>query len=157
MAKKSLYLFLTALLGTMLFLVIHQVAYFIYIYMLGAGLATSGMGYVEFLAVEYFTLTITMMLGAWYGIWLGLYWYEKVYEEKSHRGFVHHLAVNYFPGSGRKEPEGRMAEVRERLEENLWQLEDLAKNAAVLRPQIEPKPIKRRVVRKKAPRKLNSI
>jgi len=157
MAKKSLYLFLTALLGTLLFLTVHQVAYFIYIYMLGTGLATSGMSYVEFLAVEYFTLTITMMLGAWYGIWLGLYWYEKVYEEKSHRGFVHHLAVNYFPGSRSRAPEGRIAEVRERLEENLWQLEKLAQRGAAFTPAIEPKPIKRRVVRKKAPKKINSL
>jgi hypothetical protein len=157
MARKSLYLFLTALLGTLLFLTLHQAAYFIYIYLLGTGLAVSDMSYVEFLAVEYFTLTITMMLGAWYGIWLGLYWYEKVYEEKSHRGFVHHLAVNYFPGSGRKAQEGRMAEVKERLEENLWQLEKLAQKGAGFTPAVEPKPIKRRVVRKKAPRKLNGI
>ena len=107
MARKSLYLFLTALLGTLLFLTVHQVAYFIYIYMLGTGLATSGMSYVEFLAVEYFTLTITMMLGAWYGIWLGLYWYEKVYEEKSHRGLCAPFGGKLFsgipePGAGRQ-------------------------------------------------------
>jgi hypothetical protein len=157
MARKSLYLFLTALLGTLLFLIVHRVVFFVYIYMLGAGILTTGMDYMQFLAIEYFSLTITLMLGAWYGIWLGLYWYEKVYEEKSHKGFVHHLATKYFPGSKPQVLENRMALVKERLEENLWQLENLAKNEAGLSASIEPKPIKRRVVRKKAPRKLNSV
>ena len=157
MAKKSLYLFLTALLGTLLFLIVHQIVFFVYIYMLGTGVVAAGISYNQFLAVEYFSLTIVMMLGAWYGIWLGLYWYKKVYEEKSHWGFVHHLSTKYFP---RREPralESRMAQVREHLEENLWQLEDLAKTAEVFKPVVEPKPIKRRVVRKKAPKKINSI
>ncbi len=149
-----MYLFLAALLGTLLFLIAHQVVYFIYIYMLSAGLVTTGMSYVEFLAIEYFTLTITLLLGAWYGIWLGLYWYEKVYEEKSHKGFVHHVAVNYFPGPKPKAPESQMAQVKERLEENLWRLEDLAKSEASLPPMVEPEPIKCRVVRKRAPKKL---
>ena len=87
----------------------------------GAGAITTDMSYSQFLAIEYFTLTITMMLGAWYGIWLGLYWYEKVYEEKSHRGLVHHIAANYFPNFKPKVLENRMAQVKERLEENLFQ------------------------------------
>jgi hypothetical protein len=157
MARKSLYLFLTALLGTLLFLIVHRVVFFVYIYMLGAGILTTGMDYMQFLAIEYFSLTITLMLGAWYGIWLGLYWYEKVYEEKSHKGFVHHLAVNYFPGSKPKALESQMAQVKEHLEENLWQLENLAKSEANLSASIEPEPIKRRVVRKRAPRKLSSL
>jgi len=157
MAKKSLYLFLTALLGVLLFSIVHQIVYFIYLYMLNTGIVTTGMSYVEFLAIEYITLTITLMLGAWYGIWLGLYWYEKVYEEKSHKGFVHHLAVNYFPGSKPKALESRMARVKEHLEENLWQLEDLVKSEASLQSAIQPKPIKRRVVRKRAPKKINSL
>jgi hypothetical protein len=157
MAKKSLYLFLTALLGTLLFMVVHQIAYFIYFYMLNAGVVATGMSYVEFLAIEYITMTLTLMLGAWYGIWLGLYWYEKVYEEKSHKGFIHHLAINYFPGSKPKALESQMAQVKEHLEENLWQLENLAKSEAVFQPVVEPKPIKRRVVRKRAPKKLSSL
>jgi hypothetical protein len=157
MARKSLYLFLTALLGSLLFLIVHRVVYFIYAYMLGAGIVTTGMTYDQFLAFEYFSLTITVMLGAWYGIWVGLYWYQKVYEEKSHRGFVHHLVSNYFPVSEPKELEGRMSRVKEHLEENLWQLEDLAKSSQIVEPVIEPKPIKRRVVRKRAPKKLQGI
>lgn len=150
-------MFLTALLGTLLFLIAHRVVYFVYIYMLDSGITTTGISYVQFLAIEYFTLTITMMLGAWYGIWLGLFWYEKVYEEKSHKGLVHHIATNYFPSPKPKILESRMSQVKERLEDNLWQLEDLAKDAAVSQVATEPKPIKRRVVRKKAPKKLSSL
>lgn len=157
MARKSLYLFLTALLGTLLFLIAHRIVFFIYIYMLGADVLTTGMSYYQFLAIEYFSLIITIMLGAWYGIWLGLFWYEKVYEQKSHKGFVHHLSAKYFLGKKPEVLESRMAQVKEHLEENLWQLEDLAKSAAVSRAVVEPKPIKRRVVRKHAPKKLNGL
>jgi hypothetical protein len=157
MLKKSLYLFLTSLLGVLLFLIIHRAAFFIYIYMLGIGVVTTGMTYEQFLAIEYFSLTICLMLGAWYGIWLGLYWFEKVYEEKSHRGFVHHLSTKYFFGSKPEVLESRMARVKEHLEENLWQLEDLAKGAASSQLEVRPRPIKRRAVRKKAPKKLSGV
>ena len=157
MVKKSLYLFLTSLLGVLLFLIIHRALFFIYIYMLGIGVVTTGMTYEQFLAIEYFSLTIVLMLGAWYGIWLGLYWFGIVYEEKSHRGFVHHLSTKYFFGYRPEVLEGRMARVKEHLEENLWQLEDLAKSAASSQLEVRPRPIKRRVVRKKAPKKLSGV
>ena len=46
-----------------------------------------------------------------------------------------------------------MIDVKERLEKDLWQLEEMTENAPVaIKPVI---PIKRRVVRKRAPKKLN--
>jgi hypothetical protein len=157
MAKKSLYLFLTGLLGMLLFAIVCQVVFFIYIYMLGSGVVVASMNYGQIFGGEYFILIIMLLLGAWYGIWLGLYWFEKVYEQRSHKGFVHHLATNYFPGARPKTPESKMAEVRERLEENLWQLEDLAQSPPIYQPSVSPEPIKRRAVRKKAPKKLNAL
>jgi len=151
-AKKSFYLFLTSLLGVFLFLTLHRAVFFIYLYMLGQGLVSAGTDYYTFLVIEYFTLIICLMLGAWYGVWLGLYWFEKVYEEKSRGGFAHHLSTKYFLPKP-KALESKMAEVKQRLEANLYQLEDLAQSAA----EVKPKAIKRRVVRKRAPKKLNSL
>jgi hypothetical protein len=157
MAKKSLYLLMTGILGMMLFAIVCQVVFFVFIYMVGAGVISTAINYNQFFVLEYFVLIVMLMLGAWYGIWLGLYWFEKVYEEKSHRGFVHHVAVNYFPGSKPKTPESKMAEVRERLEDNLWQLEELAQSPAVFTAVVSPAPIKRRAASKKAQKKLNSL
>lgn len=154
--KKSLYLFLTSLLGVLLFLIVHRIVFFLFIYTISEGYVTLSMDFLQFLAIEYITLVIWLLLGSWYGIWLGLYWFEKVYEEGSHGGLVHHIAANYFPVSRPKNLEGKMAEVKQRLESNLWQLEDLAETAATSQLAPDPKPIKRRVVRKKAPKKLSS-
>lgn len=155
-AKKSLYLFLTSLLGALMFLIAHRVVFFLYIYMLEEGYIATSMDFLQFLALEYYTLVIWLMLGAWYGIWLGLYWFEKVYEVKSHGGFVYHLGAKYFSRPQPKDMEGKMAEVKERLESNLWQLENLAQSAGASQAQPEPKPIRRRVVRKRAPKKFSA-
>jgi hypothetical protein len=155
MAKKSLYLFLTSLLGVMLFLVLDRSIVFFYLYMLAGGYITTSFDYYQFLAVDYFTLTIVLMLGAWYGIWLGLYWYERVYEKGSYYGFVHHLASKYWPGPKPESLSDKMSAVRQHLEEDLFELNTLADNN--LEPKIDQPPIKRRIVRKRAPKKLNSI
>jgi hypothetical protein len=154
-AKKAFYLFLTSLLGVFLFLILHRVVFFLYLYMIGQGLIGTSMDYYQMLLFEYFSLIICLMLGSWYGIWLGIYWFEKVYEEKSHGGFVHHLSKNYFLPKP-KVVESRMTEIKERLETNLHELENLAEST-VSQLEVMPKPIKRRVVRKKAPKKLNSL
>jgi len=97
--KKSLYLFLSAMLGVLLFLILHRIVIFFYLVLSGAKFLAdvSENSYLLFLAADYFTLILAMMFGAWYGIWLGMYWYEKVYEECSHRGFADYVARKYWP------------------------------------------------------------
>ena len=146
MAKKSLYIFLASLLGVMLFLVLHRVAVFFYLYLLAGGYITTGLEYYEFLALDYFSLTITLMLGAWYGIWLGLHWYEKVYEENSHGGLVHHLATEIFPSNRFKNLPVKVAVVERKLEANLRELENLAQAGAAQKSG----PVKRKAPRKRA-------
>lgn len=153
MFKKSFYIFLTALLGLLLFFILHRIAVFFYLYLLAGGYMTTDMTFYQFLVLDYATLFVAMGLGVWYGIWLGMYWFRKVYEEGTHGGFVHHLNVTYFGGSKPKAAalERKIEAVKESLEDDLWKLEDLAKETAQMAE--EPKPIKRRVVRKRAPRK----
>ena len=151
MFKKSFYIFLTALLGLLLFFILHRVAFFFYLYLLAGGYMTTDMTYYQFLVLDYSTLFVAMGVGVWYGIWLGMYWFRKVYEEGSHGGFIYHLNTHYFGGSKPKTLEKKIEVVRHQLEDDLWKLEDLAKETVAMAE--EPKPIKRRVVRKRAPKK----
>lgn len=154
MAKKSFYIFLTSLLGVLLFLILHRLVIFIYLYFIATEVLTDGVIYYQFLALDYFTLVITLMMGAWYGIWLGLFWFNKVYEERSHGGFVAHVSEKIFFRKP-KTLGGKMADIKDRLEEDLWKLEDLAKIAPVEVKVLTPiVPIKRKVIRKRAPKKL---
>lgn len=154
-AKKSLYIFLTSLLGVLLFLILHRLVIFFYFYLLAGGYMTASMSYLQFLVVDYFTLVLVLLFGAWYGIWLGMYWFEKVYVEKSHGGFVHHVSNNYFSRTP-KNLENRISAVKQKIEKDLWQLEDLT-DASLKAVAATPAPIKRRVVRKTAPKKLKSV
>ncbi len=76
-AKKSLYLFLTSLLGVMLFLIIHRIVFFIFIYMLSEGYITVSTDLLTLLAFGMaFGLAFTGMkkfmkkgaMAAWYTI-----------------------------------------------------------------------------------------
>lgn len=97
-AKKSLYVFLTCIMGVLLFLILHRIAIFGWLILQIASYNYFGteMPYVQVLAIEYITLVILLFFGAWYGIWVGEFWYEKVYMEKSQMGFFGYVASKYF-------------------------------------------------------------
>jgi len=153
-AKKSLYVFLSSMLGILLFLVIHRIIVFLYLVLAGVRFTPGSEGtYLVFLAFDYFTLIIILMLGAWYGIWLGMYWYEKVYEEESHKGVVDYIVNNYWPR--RKTTlnlKSKIAATQQKLETDLWELEGLTEN--LTRVKVKPRSIKKRIVRKTAPKRL---
>jgi len=150
MAKKSLYIFLSSLLGVMLFLLIDRVVVLLLVFLINGGFITAQFSASQFMAVDYIILSVVLMLGGWYGIWLGLYWYEVVYEQRSHRGAFHHFAKNYLSYKGPDGVTGQMEAVRKRIETDLAQLEDIAIKTPLA--DAEPQPIKRKIVRKRAPR-----
>lgn len=153
MIKKSFYIFLTSLLGVLLFLILHRIFVFIYLFLVANYFLLTDFNYLQFLAWDYFTLVIVLMLGAWYGVWLGLYWYKLVYEDASHGGLVSHISKRIFT----KKPKNltsKMLAVKEKLEKDLWELEDLTQVSQT--PSVYVEPVKRKVVRKRAPKKLNS-
>jgi len=153
MAKKSFYIFLTTLLGVLLFLILHRVIVFLYLYLVAVGYIGGG-DYYQFLAIDYFTLSLALLGGAWYGIWLGMYWFDKVYTQKSHGGLANHLASSYFYWGKPKSLPAKMSAVKQRLEKDLWELESLAKTTSVESQWPEPKV--RKEVRKRAPKKLKA-
>lgn len=148
--RKSLYIFLSALLGVIMFMLLERLATFFYLYLLAGGYIATSLEFWQIALLDYIILTLAMMLGAWYGIWLGLYWYRKIYEEQSHPGLVGHLASN-FPRSGLAGSKG-VGELKKRLAADLSQLE--AVTSVNLAKVSGPAPIKRKIVRKSAPKKL---
>lgn len=128
--RKSLYVFLTTLLGVLLFLVFHRLLSFFYFKLLEYDFSTFSLGLepVTLLSLDRLTFTFALMLGAWYGIGLGLHWYEIVYEHRSYPGLTSHLLWRYWPK--KESSAGHWQEavraVAEELEETASELEAVA-------------------------------
>ncbi len=154
--QKSLYIFLSSLLGMLLFLIIHRLVVFCLLILQSSGnkVFTLNMPYLEFLAWDYFSLLLTLLAGAWYGIWVGSYWYEKVYNEGSHLGLVGHITENYWPKTtSYKDIKSKISEVKKTIHTELWQLEDLNKTlnselSSRKKPLARKKVIKRKTLKK---------
>ena len=152
MAKKSLYIFLTAILGIVLFLVLDRIVVFCYLYLVAAGYIGASFDYGKFVVWDYFSLTIALMLGAWYGVWLGLNWFSLVYERQTHGGFINHVIENYWPNRKQKNLDVKISDVKKRLQTDMWQLEEIAQ--ASVAQMSEPVPRVKKIVRKRAPKKM---
>lgn len=129
-SKKALYLFLCSVLGVIMFTFMHQAFWVIYV-------ALARLGYLPQIdpinPLPALSLVAAFLVGMWYGIWLGLYWYEIVYERAQAKWF-------YAFGGNRGRSSRGQAEDQEPLERlpwqsqgafrqqanaNRWQLEDL--------------------------------
>ena len=153
--KKSLYIFLSCILGVALFLILDRIIIFAYAYLITAGIMSASFVYGKFIFIDVFSLILSAMAGAWYGIWLGMNWYSQVYEVGSHGGFADHLAKKLWPVSKPKNLGSKLASVKEHLEKDLWQLESLAKSTSV--EAEKPAPRVARAAVKRAPKKLNTL
>ena len=149
MFKKSLYIYLTGLLGVLLFLILHRIAAFAYLLLLYTDYAhfSFGLSFFDITVLDYFTLILVMLLGGWYGVWLGVYWYEAVYEG-THGGFFGHVIRHYWPN--RKKVYGlsnKISAAADKLEHEAWELDDVAKKVdQIATADVMPK---KRVVRRK--------
>ncbi len=159
-ARKVFYIFLTALLGALLFLILHRIAVFLYFVILAESndFLTFGLSGIEFLALEYITMVFALLGGVWYGIWIGSYWYEAVYESNIHGGLLEHLLYasarvkpSYQPGTLKTRISHLTADVARDLEKGLWELEDLSKEVermpVTIKPTVKPT-VRKRVARK---------
>ena len=158
MPKKSFYLFLTSLLGMLLFLILHRIISFLFLYLAASDLINWDVNIQLFLLWDYFTLMVAIMLGSWYGIWLGLGWFGSVYEEKSHGGLVHNIVRTIFSNDH--------TNLRQKLVVAERQLEeDVARDVAVIDVIAQASwaaavhrrhkaAVKRKVVRKKITKKV---
>lgn len=96
-SKKSLYVFLSSLLGILLFVTIQRALSLIGLLLLNVDYATYSLGTtpLQVHAWNITTLILAIFFGGWYGIWLGLHWYKIVYEHGS-GGLFHGLAGRFF-------------------------------------------------------------
>lgn len=146
--RRSLYVFLSSLLGVLLFIILHRLLVFGYVLLLDSSYSvfSFGMSFLELLALEYLTLIVAVILGGWYGTWLGLYWYGAVYEKKHYGGFVEFVSSSILPVNYEsRRLQRRIAEVSEKMEDNFEKIHDFT---ATIKPTpVKSAPVKRRVVR----------
>ncbi len=150
-AKKSTYVFLCSILGILLFLLVHRLLFFFYLILISANpqIFSRGLNSLEISAIDFFTLILALFGGMWYGIWLGLRWYEAVYEKNTHNGFIGHLISSYWPNPARSyDLQAKMQSVTDELAQDVLELESISKT---IKPVLRAaRPVKRRIVRKKA-------
>lgn len=110
-AKKSFYVFLSALLGLLLFILLQR-SLFLLAFLLGVDVLSAA-----FMKLDYASFIVAMFLGMWYGIWVGLYWFNIVYEEQSAPGMFRSIWGSFGRSKARMlSDEGKS-----------WNLEDLMK------------------------------
>ncbi|MEZ4180542.1 MAG: hypothetical protein R3B41_03480 [Candidatus Doudnabacteria bacterium] len=90
---KALYIFLTSWLGVILVLMLHRAVFVLYELLLTffPDIFAFGADRTIIEVLDFFTMLLAVFFGGWYGVWLGLHWFEKVYEEDG----VHHNAIFY--------------------------------------------------------------
>lgn len=89
--RKALYVFLTTLLGVLMFLMLHRAIFVIYDILAGFypinplfDVSSSIVAGADFI-----TMIVAVILGGWYGVWLGLDWYRMIYEERGVTRWFH--------------------------------------------------------------------
>lgn len=79
-ATKALYLFLCAILGMVLFAMLHRAIFVLYDLLIFVdGMYAFGLSDIALAAIDFFALAIALFLGGWYGTMMGIDWYAMVY------------------------------------------------------------------------------
>ncbi len=89
--RKALYIFLTTILGVLMFLMLHRAIFVIYD-ILGSFYPASPLFSVRpsvVFGVDFITMLFAIIAGGWYGVWLGLDWYKMIYEERGVTRWFH--------------------------------------------------------------------
>lgn len=79
-ASKALYLFLCAILGMVLFIMLQRAILFLYNLLIFVDSTYAfGMSSAAILGIDFFTLLLALFFGGWYGTMMGIDWYAMVY------------------------------------------------------------------------------
>jgi hypothetical protein len=157
--KKSLYLYLSSLLGMLLFLLVHRIVVFlVFVWASSAGSLITWDKYLLFMGLDYFTLILFLMLGSWYGIWLGMYWYKRVYEEENFGGFFSHMRERYWLKPKKLEKVGiKINLAKDNFKEGMRELEKISRELEPQESEFKPQPVQKAVVRKKIVRQKKTL
>ena len=95
--KKSLYVFLTSLLGILLFVTIQKSISLIGIILLNVDYSfySFGTNPAQIHGLNIASFILALFLGGWYGVWIGLHWYKVVYEQ-GNGGWLHGFSGGLF-------------------------------------------------------------
>ncbi len=157
--KKSLYVFLCSIMGMLLFLILHRLGALAYFSLTGSDLYQGLRGDMLLeLALEYFTLFFFILAGSWYGIWLGLGWYNMVYENPDcmlcKTGFISHIVREYWPKDKSK------SHITEKVKLLSQQIENKTNEPQIFsKPHVKlvlkkPKAIRKKIIRKNLVKKV---
>jgi hypothetical protein len=156
-ANRSLYLFLCALMGSLLFMIVHRTIMLIYYIVLNDHFdaLSFGLTFWQLNYLDFITMVAAMLGGVWYGIWLGQYWYAIVYEHGYFGGVVHHML--HEAGSARQKSirqlRTHISTLEKEVAQEVFEIEDLAE-AIEENPLVVEVPAKKRTVRKRVVKKV---
>ena len=122
--RKFFYLIICAILGVVLFLLLQQVLIQGFIILMNANLLSFEVSADSLNLIDSIGTVIALGGGAWYGVWLGSYWYSIVYANDASAGFIYHLRQKFVGddlGAVSKNDNG------DTFKQTTWQLEDLMK------------------------------
>ncbi len=148
--KKSLYVFLCMLLGALMFAVLHQAVTLIYYMLLNLnfGAFSLNLNAAQVQTVQIYTFGFAVLLGGWYGTWLGLHWYDIVYE-KEHGGIFYGFRGKLFrqhepkpitaaPAVIRPAPKKTTRSLMDMQPSSGWDMDDLINGG---KPEVPPAPM----------------
>lgn len=79
-ATKALYLFLCAILGMVLFAMLHRAIFVLYDLLIFVdSMYAFGFSEIALATIDFFALVLALFLGGWYGTMIGIDWYAMVY------------------------------------------------------------------------------
>jgi hypothetical protein len=143
--KRILYISLTIVLGILLFVVIQQSFALLYYILISFDYARYGFGFspITFRFVYLGTTIASVFVGGLYGVWLGRYWFNLVYQQRAGRGFMPPLRNSSFPAQ-RVTPKVKVQSSARKEISEAWDLDDLlapkqatASIVSVLKPAVK--------------------
>ncbi len=170
-ATKALYLFLCAILGMVLFAMLHRAIFVLYDLLIFTNdMYAFGLSQMSLAIVDFCALLVALFLGGWYGTMMGIDWYAMVYGPNAEvraglfHGFIPH---NWRGRKDRRKTASKMSapattsttvKVSSKQETRKSEPEPEEEKAPVREwtfdDLITPKPVaKKKVVRKTAVRK----
>lgn len=89
--RKALYIYLSSILGILLFSMFHRSIFVMY-EIIGNFYPEISWLHLPFriiATVDFFSFVLAIFLGGWYGVWIGLSWYKMIYEERGVKTWFH--------------------------------------------------------------------
>lgn len=90
--KRAFYVFLSGLMGVLLFLVMQRSIWLLWVIFFSHSPAMTSLQIVDdsqgYVLLDSITLVLAVVFGGWYGVWLGLHWYDVAYVEKTYKGLI---------------------------------------------------------------------